>query len=522
MKNFTKYYKKIRITYIAVAYFTIIISAFFLPTLSKVVSTGDNIYQILLNGQAVGTVNDLTLADDYLREARLAVIKEHESMVLLDAIITFEGREELVGAIDSKEIMIENMKPILENSIRETMNRSYTVKIDEYMVNLASADEVAKMLQACIDIHDVENKFQVNLVLNQERELNVLTTEVILNQDEIKENPLKSAGIESLFEDILSEVESSKEKDFSEYDLGLKEIDFEETVEIVESYLLPIELTSLEVAIKQVTQEQEQEEIYEVVAGDSLSLIAIKTNIPMDKIIEMNDSLEDEFTTIRIDQELVITVPEPNVSILRQEEIYVEEDYDADIIYITNDEWYTNETVTLQEPSAGHRKIVATVSYRNDKEVNEDILKEELVMEAVAKRVEKGTIIPPTYIKPVAGGRMSSGYGARSAPVRGASSYHRAIDWAVPVGTAVSASSAGTVAKAGWGGGYGYVVYINHGDGRQTRYAHLSKTLVRVGEYVDQGDRIALSGNTGNSSGPHVHFELLINGVKVNPFLHMN
>ena len=84
------------------------------------------------------------------------------------------------------------------------------------------------------------------------------------------------------------------------------------------------------------------------------------------------------------------------------------------------------------------------------------------------------------------------------------------------------ASSSGTVARAGWGSGYGYVVYINHEDGRQTRYGHLSKVLVSVGQHVKQGQKIALSGNTGVSTGPHVHFEILINGCQVNPLDYMN
>ena len=79
------------------------------------------------------------------------------------------------------------------------------------------------------------------------------------------------------------------------------------------------------------------------------------------------------------------------------------------------------------------------------------------------------------------------------------------------------ASSAGTVARAGWATGYGYVIYINHTDGRQTRYGHLSKVLVKVGQTVQQGTKIALSGNTGRSTGPHIHFEILINGTQVNP-----
>ena len=199
--------------------------------------------------------------------------------------------------------------------------------------------------------------------------------------------------------------------------------------------------------------------------------------------------------------------------------MYYEEDYEAEIVYVDNDDWYTNQTQTLQEPSAGHRKVVADVFYRNKEEVSREILKEEITYEAVPKVVERGTKIPPTYIKPISGGRLTSNFGRRKAPTRGASTYHKGVDWATPVGTAVMASSTGTVAKAGWGSGYGYVVYINHADGRQTRYGHLSKVLVSQGQTVTQGQKIALSGNTGVSTGPHVHFEVLINGSQVNPCL---
>ena len=84
------------------------------------------------------------------------------------------------------------------------------------------------------------------------------------------------------------------------------------------------------------------------------------------------------------------------------------------------------------------------------------------------------------------------------------------------------ASSSGKVVRAGWGSGYGYVVYIDHPDGRQTRYGHLSKVLVKVGDTVSQGKKIALSGNTGRSTGPHLHFEILIGGSQVNPLEYMN
>ena len=291
---------------------------------------------------------------------------------------------------------------------------------------------------------------------------------------------------------------------------------------MVEAYLPESELTDVQSAINEVTKEEEKNDVYEVVSGDTLSEIAIKVNIPMDKLIEMNESLEDENSMIRPGDELIITIPEPKLAVIRQEEMYYEEDYEAEVIYIDNDDWYTTDTKVLQEPSAGHRKVVAIVTFENDKKISTEIVKEEVTYEAVAKIVERGTKIPPTYIKPISGGRQSSGFGRRNAPKRGASTYHKGIDWATPTGTAVFASCGGTVAKAGWGSGYGYVVYINHPDGRQTRYGHLSKILVSAGQTVSQGQKIALSGNTGVSTGPHLHFEILIGGSQVNPLNYLN
>ena len=165
---------------------------------------------------------------------------------------------------------------------------------------------------------------------------------------------------------------------------------------------------------------------------------------------------------------------------------------------------------------------MAKRSYTNSDVTGTEIEKEEITYKAVPKIVERGTIVPPTYIKPISGGRLTSGFGKRNRPTKGASSFHKGVDWATPVGTAVMASSSGTVTRAGWGSGYGYCVYIRHPDGKETRYGHLSKVLVKVGQSVDQGQKIALSGNTGVSTGPHLHFEILVGGSQVNPLNLLN
>jgi murein DD-endopeptidase MepM/ murein hydrolase activator NlpD len=526
MKKITNRYKKIKYTYLKTTFLTLFVCLLFTKGISTMEKTGDNYFHISINGEELGTTSDAEHARELLAQARRNVAAGSGELTFIDTDIEITGEEVLWGVVSDDSTLVERMEKVLTENIVETFQHGYTLKVNEYMVSLTGADEVQQLLQAAVDKYDADGSYEVELVRDNNHEFNVLTANVV-QREETEEKAVSAGnntqgGIALLFNEIADNVTASGEKDFSDYVLGIKAMNFSEDVEIVDTYLPASRLTSLEDAINDVIKEQETVGEYEVVSGDTLSAISIKVNIPVDDIIEMNsDVLENENSTIRVGQKLIITVPEPELSVERMEENYYEEIYDADIIYIDRDDWYTYQTNVIQQPSAGFRKIVADVYYVNDKEVSRDILKEEILMEAVPKIVERGTKIPPTYIKPISGGTQSSGFGKRTAPTKGASTYHKGIDWSVPTGTAVYASCGGTVAKAGWGSGYGYVVYINHEDGRQTRYGHLSKVLVKVGQTVKQGEKIALSGNTGITTGPHLHFEILINGTQVNPLKYL-
>lgn len=121
-----------------------------------------------------------------------------------------------------------------------------------------------------------------------------------------------------------------------------------------------------------------------------------------------------------------------------------------------------------------------------------------------------------SFQKPVAG-RISSDFGNRFHPIDKRNRFHGGLDIAVPTGTTVSAAAEGMITFAGRKGGYGNMVIVQHPDGRETRYAHLASISVLVGEPVDKGQPIALSGSTGKSTGPHLHFEMRENGVAVDP-----
>ena len=112
---------------------------------------------------------------------------------------------------------------------------------------------------------------------------------------------------------------------------------------------------------------------------------------------------------------------------------------------------------------------------------------------------------------------ISSYYGYRTSPGGIGSTFHEGVDIAGDYGTPISATAAGTVTKAGWVGGYGYLVEVRHADGIVTRYGHNSAVLVYEGQHVDQGSMIALMGSTGNSTGPHCHYEVRIHGEAVDP-----
>lgn len=113
--------------------------------------------------------------------------------------------------------------------------------------------------------------------------------------------------------------------------------------------------------------------------------------------------------------------------------------------------------------------------------------------------------------------RMASGYGWRIDPVYHIRRFHQGMDFSAPVGTDIFATGNGTVTFAGWRQGYGETVEVDHGFGYKTRYAHCYKLVARKGQRVKRGDVIALVGNTGKSTGPHVHYEVHYNGKPIDP-----
>ena len=191
--------------------------------------------------------------------------------------------------------------------------------------------------------------------------------------------------------------------------------------------------------------------------------------------------------------------------------------------YIEDDTLFEDETKIVTEGRYGLVLFAETVVRLNGVEQSRDRAAEYYMLAPVTEQIAVGTM-PRTYSRGYyiwpAQGRITSGFGFRNIAV--GSSQHRGIDIGGRLGDPIFAADGGEVIFSGWSaGGFGNMVRIRHDNGSETLYAHCSELLVRVGERVHQGQTIARMGSTGVSTGVHLHFELIIDGVQIDPLRYL-
>ncbi|RCW80750.1 murein DD-endopeptidase MepM/ murein hydrolase activator NlpD [Halanaerobium sp. DL-01] len=229
--------------------------------------------------------------------------------------------------------------------------------------------------------------------------------------------------------------------------------------------------------------------IHTVKRGETLWDIAHKYNINIDTLIGANDIAN--MNSIKPGQELKI-LPVKG------------------ILYRVSPGESMSEVASKFNISL--KKIIEDNNIENPNRVEIDKL---LVLRGAVPEFSYRDRLEKKFIKPI-NTRITSYYGMRWGRM------HEGIDFAAPMGTPIKAVSSGRVVYSGWATGYGYCVIIEHQKGLRTLYAHNSKLLVRVGERVGRGEIISKSGNTGNSTGPHLHFEVQVNGRPANPLNYLN
>lgn len=314
-------------------------------------------------------------------------------------------------------------------------------------------------------------------------------------------------------EDVLAEVK----KPFlapKEEDSNIKEVNFLQDVKIVKK-LSPLSTIKDRKEILSLIQKGTEEiETHIVEPGENYWTIADKYNISVDDLIEANTEKDPENILPGDKINLVVLKPLMTVKTIEETEYEKEIEYDLKVEY--DETMYKNEKKVKTKGTPGKSRVVEKIIKHNGVEVDRQIVKEELISKPVDKLIVKGTkqrpltIATGSFTTPTRGS-ISSRFGQRWGRM------HRGIDIAAKVGTPIKAADGGTVTYSGNRGSYGKLVEINHGNGYVTRYGHCSKIHVNNGQKVSKGQIVALVGNTGRTTGPHLHFEVIKNGVHQNP-----
>lgn len=314
-------------------------------------------------------------------------------------------------------------------------------------------------------------------------------------------------------EDVLAEVKKPF-LDPKEEDSNIKEVNFLQDVKIVKK-LSPLSTIKDRKEILSLIQKGTEEiETHIVEPGENYWTIADKYNISVDDLIEANTEKDPENILPGDKINLVVLKPLMTVKTIEETEYEKEIEYDLKVEY--DETMYKNEKKVKTNGTPGKSRVVEKIIKHNGVEVDRQIVKEELISKPVDKLIVKGTkqrpltIATGSFTTPTRGS-ISSRFGQRWGRM------HRGIDIAAKVGTPIKAADGGTVTYSGNRGSYGKLVEINHGNGYVTRYGHCSKIHVNNGQKVSKGQIVALVGNTGRTTGPHLHFEVIKNGVHQNP-----
>ncbi len=301
-------------------------------------------------------------------------------------------------------------------------------------------------------------------------------------------------------------------------DKDIVEAYFKETVEVAatrkeaglfKAYSVP------ERSVEYIMKGTDQEKIHVVESGENFWTISQKYQIAVEDLEKANPGITPE--KLQIGAKVSLMVPASLVTVCTVEKAVYKEQIPFETVVKEDASTYKGTNKVTTSGSNGEREVVANVVRENGIEVNREILSEKVIAEPTTKVVVKGTKARPATVgsgvlaKPVSRGTVTSPFGTRWGR------RHNGIDIGLSTGTAIKAADGGTVTFSGYDGGYGYTVRISHGDGVVTVYAHNSKLQVKKGDKVYKGQQIALSGNSGSSTGPHLHFEVRINGVPKNP-----
>ncbi|MEF2243852.1 M23 family metallopeptidase [Paenibacillus sp. IITD108] len=445
-------------------------------------------FHVSMNGQEIGTVSSTEQVDELIA-SKLSEVKAANpdlQMELNTGLITYESESAFKPQIDADATL----------SKLGSMFTSYAVgvevKVDGKVVGVVKDQETADSI-----LLRIQGKYAPELVAQSKNPRSVMA--LSYNKDGDEEKSADAAADE--------EVKPGR---------VVSEVEFVEKVDLNNTNIDPEAVEDPEQLYKRLTEGSPKPTKYVVQKGDCVGCIAHKFDISPQVIYENNPWIKDDM--IRVGDELDLTAIQPEITVRTAESLVEVEAIAAPVEVQKNNTMPVGQSKVIQEGVEGSQRLTYRISKENGYVISEELISKEVLLEPVPEIVEKGTMVvigegSGKFALPVTNYRITSKFGQRWGRL------HKGVDFTG--NKTILASDAGEVEFVGRKSGLGNTVIINHKNGYKTVYGHLSSYKVSKGDKVKKGASIAIMGNTGNSTGTHLHFEIHKNGVAQNPLKYL-
>ncbi len=325
-------------------------------------------------------------------------------------------------------------------------------------------------------------------------------------------------------------IEKAMDRALADYATQLSdlvdEVYYNKSIEYREGLYLTESVAKTSDMLKKMLAEEETQSRYVIVSGDTPQLVADKFEMTLEELEALNPHMDRNFYEGGM---LKVATVSRYIPIAYTKNLTIMSYIDYASVEVETAALNLGARKMLSKGVLGEKTSEVVITYVDGIENGREVISSAITKEPVPEQIGIGTYSP----KPASAETVFTGNGKFGWPMNGgyisdgyiSDRNHKGIDIAAPYGTEIYASEAGTVVAAGWNsGGYGYYVIIDHGDGYRTLYGHCSVVIAYEGQQVEKGQLIAKVGSTGNSTGNHLHYEVRLNNICVNPghFLRVN
>lgn len=414
-------------------------------------------------------------------------------------ILAYDGKE--VAAIQNEKVFEEASEMVSQRMVHDTADNNININVTPtFKLEIVDENSFLAVNSVCDKIIQ-----QSNGIIEEASGLYV--------NGELIGAVKSSADLRYMLQNVLNAAKGSDKSATA---------DFAQDVETINGLFPTTTIMTTESMNKVITGTSQSAVTYTVKEGDTVTSIAKANHTTIAELNKINNNqLGDNLMPGDLIN-LEVAVPMLNVQLIKTLAYEVPLSYKT--VTVKDDSQYTDYSKMRTAGINGTQKCIDKVYYVNGVEQKRDIISRTIIVPSTDKVVITGTKKRPQY----SGAGVSSGDLMWPVPSLHMittyftwrwGSFHTGIDISggSAYGRTIVAADGGTVVSAGWSNGYGNCVKISHGGGLQTLYGHASKILVSPGQRVSKGQAIALVGSTGNSTGPHCHFEVIKNGTKVNP-----